>query len=245
MAGSRRKAAAVVVATLSVGLVACDALLGLGQYQDVACAFNCDAGEAGSDAAEAGTVPAPESGPDADASADTGADADASADTGVVTFPDSGPPVPTGHELWAHWPMPNPDASIGPESSTPLPHAMSYDAGADAGGAIAYDVVTGLSWLRAPQAASTYPQAWLYCGKVKGWRVPTRIELVSLIDFAQPSGTPTIDPAMFPTVLAVRTWTSSAVAGSTSAYWSVDFATGLTASSGTATQVVCVSGGTP
>ena len=251
MAGSRRKAATVGLAALSVTLVACDALLGLGQYQDVACAFDCDAGEPG-EAGEAGfvnRVDAAEAGFTSEGGmpmeGGTGADADAEADTGFVVLPESGPPVPTGHEIWAHWPMPNPDAAIGPESSTPLPHAMSYDAGAEGGSAIAYDVVTGLAWSRAPQAAATYVEAWQHCAKTTGWRVPTRIELVSLIDFTQPSGMPTIDPATFPTVLAARTWTSSSVAGSTSAYWTVDFATGLTASSGGATQVLCVEGGTP
>jgi hypothetical protein len=248
MAASRRQAAVVVVGMISLALAACDSLLGLGQYQDVACAPDCDSGTK-----ESGTGPSPDAAGDVDAAtviesgtdADAGADADA--DAGVITVPDAGWPVPSAHEVWAHWKMPNPDdAAISSESSTQLPNPMSYDAGADGGSMFAYDAVTKLTWLRLAAPATTYDKAWEACQQSGDWRVPTRIELVSLIDFTQPSGSPTIDPTVFPSVKAQPTWTASAVAGAGApTYWVVDFATGLTGYGGGGLQVLCVNGGTP
>jgi len=241
MAASRSLAAVGVCAAFALVLVACDALLGLGSYENVACAFDChDAAQ------EAAQGAGGDAGDERDAVTDGGAHD--VGDAGIVVTPDSGWPVPTAHELWAHWPMPNPDAAAGPDSE-PLPHTMTYDAGADdGGGPVVVDVVTRLSWSRQAQTASTYDDAWKACVFLgSGWRVPTRIELVSLIDFTQLSGSPTIEPSVFPSVKALPTWTSSAVAGDAApaSYWTVDFTTGLTASGGSASQVLCVSGGTP
>jgi hypothetical protein len=251
MAASRLRVAAIVVAASALALVACDAILDLGQYHnDGQCSYGCD--EAGYEASvapphdaapETADSPTPfESGADGEGGSDGSADADAT----VITMPDSGWPVPTAHEIWAHWPMPNPDAALSDESSTALPNQMAYDAGADGGSAIAYDSVTGLSWWRQGLPASSYENAWEAClglnspGSAYTWRVPTRIELVSLIDFTQ---VPTIRIATFFDV-GLPAWTSSAVAGDES-YWLVDFSTGLVLSGGSGAVVICVSGGTP
>jgi len=234
-----------VVGALALALVACDTLLGLGDYHDVACASDC-----GSATYESGTVPMPDAAPEAEAgpALESGADADASADagTGVIPVPDAGWPVPSVYEVWAHWKMPNPDdASIGPESSTPLPNPMTYTTGTDGGSTVAYDVVTKLNWWRQALPAPDYDSAWRAClGLGSDWRVPARIELVSLIDFTL---TPTIQTVTFLDAGGVPTWTSSAVPGDggSSVYWVVDFSTGLTVYGVGASQVLCVSGGMP
>ena len=236
MAVSRKRATVVVLGTISLALVACDTLLGLGSYDEVACAGHCDSGPEGG-------LPMPDAS-DAAMVIESGADAEAGADG--VTVPDGGyPPATAPHELWAHWPMPNPDASIGPESSTLLPHPMTYTLAADGGGVTAYDVVTKLSWWRQALSAMTYDAAGSACANVSpggGWRVPTRIELVSLIDFTR---TPTIETTTFLDAGGAHTWTSSAVPGDggPSEYWDVDFSTGLTGHGSAPSQVICVSGG--
>jgi hypothetical protein len=245
MGASRGAAALSALGACAFALAACDLLLGLETYRDLPCATDCGAEATGStfplDAALEADVAVP---------ADAPATADAEGGSGGVATPEGGWPVPTGHETWAHWPMPNPDASIVPDSSVSLPHTMGYDAGADGDASVVYDLVTQLRWSRDAASAADYDAAWGHCATLdgSGWRVPTRIELVSLVDFTQPSGIPTLDRAVFPSVPGARTWTSSAVAGDggPSGYWSVDFASGLTTSSGPlATQVLCVNGGTP
>ncbi|HEX3343762.1 MAG TPA: hypothetical protein VHS09_04275, partial [Polyangiaceae bacterium] len=102
MAASRRKASTALLATSSLALVACDALLGLGSYHDVACESGCDA------APDSSTLPkdggnAAETSPPFEAGTDADAEAASDADSGVVTF-EAGLPVPSAHEIWAHWP---------------------------------------------------------------------------------------------------------------------------------------------
>jgi hypothetical protein len=79
--------------------------------------------------------------------------------------------------------------------------------------------------------------------------VPTRIQLVSLIDFTQPAGNPTVDGLTFPGVPTQRLWTSSMVPSAADAgaqYWFVDFGTGLTVTASEqhmpANYVLCVKG---
>jgi hypothetical protein len=253
MGASRRIVA--LAAAAACALAACDALLGLDKYQDVACAFDC-----GVDAAETGPRPdAPdvmslpdvyEAAADASDASDAGDAADV-LDSDVVVTPEGGWPVPTGHEVWAHWPMPNPDAAIAPEASTLLPHPMAYDAGIDASSPVAHDTVTGLSWLREPfpSPVMSLGDAWSLCTGQPGgpWRVPTRIELVSLIDFTVPSGQMMIDRSTFPFTQPGPYWTSSPVPGDDgpAGYWTVAFNTGLASNSGPGLWVMCVKGGTP
>ncbi len=99
-------------------------------------------------------------------------------------------------EPWALWPMPNP-ASAG------LPHPAQYDT-SKAG--VVLDKVTGLTW-QATVSTSTY--AWAdakaYCaslslGGFKDWRLPSRIELVSIVDFTIAKPGPVLDPTACPSV---------------------------------------------
>lgn len=93
---------------------------------------------------------------------------------------------------WAHWPMPSPAGSG-------LPHPASYDT-SHAG--VVIDNVTGLFWQReVVQTQVTWALAQKYCealslGGFDDWRLPSRIELVSLIDLSRVG--PAIDTNAFP-----------------------------------------------
>jgi hypothetical protein len=239
------RALLVTLAMLATGALACDALLGLDAYSDVD--GSTDSGEAASDDASDASMDmtTPDGGPVVADAADAGDAAD-------VTDGDAGdaPPIfdgafdglpPTAY--WARWPMPNPDAAIAPGADAMLPNPMSYAGGGDAS-ATAVDRVTNLTWSTAASAASDYAAAVMKCQQMgPGWHVPTRIELVSLIDFTQ---IPTIDNATFPGTLPGTYWTASMVPvdAATPEYWVVDFSSGLTVQDQTASYVRCVQGGT-
>jgi hypothetical protein len=123
--------------------------------------------------------------------------------------------------------MPNP-ANAG------LPNPASYTEDLVKG--TVYDNVTGLTWEAAvnPNAQFTRTQAIKHC-QDQGLRLPTRIELVSLVDFTKPgvpfmgvdSGNPTIDPRFNPTP-AQRFWTSSIFTCNPNAPYYVSFDYGST-----------------
>jgi hypothetical protein len=225
---ARSRVVLAAVAVLAGCALACDALLGLGGYTEPDCIVDC------------GSVAAPEGGDATDAATDTStfdafdgtavldaSDGDAGDTSPVFDGPVDGPPLAL---LWARWPMPNPDAAAAPtiDASPSLPNPMAYDAGAEAGAA--FDVTTHLTWTRESFQANTFDGALAACaGLGSGWHVPTRIQIVSLIDFTQPIGTPKIDPVAFPATPAARFWTSSQVPvdAATPLYWFVDFSTGL------------------
>lgn len=109
-------------------------------------------------------------------------------------------------EAWASWPMPNPAATM-------LPHPTRYEV--DEARGIVKDSVTGLSWQRDfSPTPLTWDDAKTYCscasfGDEHDWRLPSRIELVSLEDFSRSS--PTIDSEAFPATPDENFWTSSPV----------------------------------
>ncbi|AUX42160.1 hypothetical protein SOCE26_035870 [Sorangium cellulosum] len=96
-----------------------------------------------------------------------------------------------GTHKWACWPMPNPAGSG-------LPNAASYT---DAGDGVVRDDVTCLEWQKSPPSESfTWDQAISYCdnltlGGSSDWRLPTRIEMTSIVDF---TSSPAIDRSAFP-----------------------------------------------
>jgi hypothetical protein len=152
-----------------------------------------------------------------DATADVGTDAPADAKHGADA------PVDVGGTACG-FTMPNP-ASAG------LPNPASYTANQD--GTIT-DHVTGLMWEATP-AADSFPidQAPAHCaGKAGGWRLPTRLELVSLLDFTVPFPGPMINP-IFANAPGDEFWTSTADAtvGAPGSAWVVHFGVGYTASS--------------
>ena len=140
---------------------------------------------------------------------------------------------------WALWPMPNPP-------STGLPNPASYDTGT---AGVVLDNVTGLMWQRAIDGKLfTSADAKSYCDNLSlaghgDWRLPSAIELYSLVDFTKSN--PSIDTAAFPNTPAVTFWSSSLLAGNSSGAWSVQFNYGFVSySSGTGTfRVRCVRGG--
>jgi hypothetical protein len=236
--------ATVVLAALAGSLAACEVLLGLGDFRRVSCAFDCDAGESGFAPGLDASVPDAD-----DAEAEAAADAGDASPAPVANVTDATPPEATAHEIWAHWPMPNPDAAIAPDSAVPLPNPMTYDAGQEGG---TLDWQTKLLWeTDGAQVASTYLEAWGHCSSLgPGWRVPTRIELVSLVDFTRYS--PSIDePPFARTQMMKPYWTSSVVwapdAGADAAvnYWTVWFNDGLVYPDHAGGYVRCVNGGMP
>jgi hypothetical protein len=133
--------------------------------------------------------------------------------------------------------MPNPAASG-------LPNAASYDT---SGPGVVVDVVTGLAWQRETgkethewAAANTYCSS-LSLGDRTGWRLPKRIELVSLVDFMRTA--PAIDASTFPETSS-NFWTSSAEPGADppTRAWQISFSGGAASISsvGVAERARCV-----
>jgi len=118
---------------------------------------------------------------------------------------------------WATWPMPN-------APSTGMPNPQSYDKSA-AGGVL--DRVTGLMWQRRVDPGNvTFDEANAKCERLdvrglRDWRLPSRIELVSIVDLAETQ--PSIDRDAFPRTPSDWFWTSSVSADSPTAAWYVYF----------------------
>lgn len=119
---------------------------------------------------------------------------------------------------FAAWPMPNGFGSS-------LPHAERLQLDGD----VARDPVTSLAWARTPVAAGNLSDAAASCrARGRGWRLPSRIELASIVDVQR---TPTIDGDAF-SAPADYFWTASAVAGRDDLVWTIYFGQGLTGPSG-------------
>lgn len=134
----------------------------------------------------------------------------AGADAGAVT-------------RWAQWPMPNPPA-------TTLNYPQNYDTSI---AGIVLDTVTKLQWQAATDGKlRTWPDALTYCAGLvlspttgAGWRLPSRIELISIWDYTQPV-LPAIGPSFLPLPNdggALTFWTASAQAGDPRNAWTVNF----------------------
>ena len=93
------------------------------------------------------------------------------------------------------------------------------------------DNVSGLVWQAVVGATfadlKTWQDAKTYCAGLTlaggGWRLPSRIELVSILDLTQPSGNAHIDFFTFPITPNEPFWTSSPVVGAPTNAWSVYF----------------------
>lgn len=136
---------------------------------------------------------------------------------------------------FAEWPMPD---SV-PGAKVPA----SYDLSTSALGFVT-DLVTTLSWQLEPPKryvgcsgkdkvlgdTCTWAEAKRYCHDLDldgtGWRLPSKIELESLIDFR--SAFPAIDVSVFPSDSGARFWTASTDASEPAEAWRVDFGQGTT-----------------
>jgi formylglycine-generating enzyme required for sulfatase activity len=94
-----------------------------------------------------------------------------------------------------------------------------------------YDSKTKLTWQQAvPATTYAWAAAKTYCAGVgatlggTGWRLPTRNELLTIVDYSRTN--PSIDPTAFPPTLANQFWSSSPLAGSSSNAWFVGFSFG-------------------
>jgi hypothetical protein len=98
-------------------------------------------------------------------------------------------------------------------------------------GDVVFDPVTNLTWQRAVSPTTMeWPAAGAYCaalvlGGRDDWRLPARIELVSLVDFTR--HTPTINTDAFPDTPSAWFWTSSTLADIPGFAWYVYFETGF------------------
>lgn len=200
--------------------------------------------DAGVDAGvDAGILPGGDAGRDAgeDAGADAGQDEDGGlVDAGWCPGTDC---VCNGYELcnwtddtfqcevddlWTHTVIP-PDAPGSSQyevfcpGSLPRWHAT--------GECLVTDTVTGLIWQQTPSTGVfTAAEAPIHCaglsygGFDSGWRLPSVVELSSLVDLNADPPIPAIDGNAFPNTPAVQFWTSTPYPAAYT--WYVDFATG-------------------
>ncbi len=100
------------------------------------------------------------------------------------------------------------------------------------------DTVTKLVWQQgvAPNNSSyTQLSAATYCTSLtsgpltSGWRLPTKQELETIIDFRAATA-PATDTTAFPGTPSLLFWTSTALAGTAGSGWMVHFASGVSAS---------------
>ena len=129
---------------------------------------------------------------------------------------------------WAEWPVPN-DVTEDPGS----PNAASYT---DNGNGTVTDNVTGLVWQQsAPSttftwgSASASGTAQYYCATLtlagySDWRLPSVIELSSLVDTADHF--PALNTTYFIDGQQTYFWSSTPLAGSSTSAWEVYFAIG-------------------
>jgi hypothetical protein len=165
VSSDRRIAIAVAAAALVIAGLGCEQILGLNDFTE-ADASACDG-----------------------AACDGGGGVDAPDDTQAldVVLPD----VVNATTSWAEWPMPSSDAEVA--------SGANPDSGAKfvTAGGVAADQITGLSWNLAasPGDFAKVEDAAAYCTSLgASWRLPTRIEIATLLDSA--AGPPSVTPAL-------------------------------------------------
>ncbi len=136
---------------------------------------------------------------------------------------------------WALWPMPNGKDDVSGGAPNPNAYVDNLD------GTVA-DQVTHLVWQqRVPTTGGasedgylTWPVANDYCATLSlaghdDWRLPSQIELVSLLDYSNlGTGQPPIASAYFPDTPADAFWSSTKSAASQTSAWTVYMDVGFT-----------------
>jgi hypothetical protein len=143
---------------------------------------------------------------------------------------------------FAGWKIPHPAGVEGGVSR------HDYDVSA---GDVVVDRVTGLMWQRRVDPGTrSWTEATAYCACLslagqEDWRLPTRMELVSIVDFTRDA--PAIDPAAFPDTPPAWFWTASRWAEDPSFAWYIYFENGFTnfIDQGATYQVRCVRPASP
>ncbi len=148
---------------------------------------------------------------------------------------------------WARWRMPNTLSEV--KLGAPDANLRAFDAGT---AGVLFDEVTGLYWsMSVGPATTSFEEANAYCAQLPGgWRLPTRIELVSLLDSTR-AGTsalvfpPEFDPALADGGSPPLIWTSSdyrPILNNALQYWYVSSTFGevIAAPNNSAAGVLCV-----
>ena len=122
---------------------------------------------------------------------------------------------------WAEWPMPNTPPDV-PQA----PNPASY---ADGGDGTVIDNVTALNWQKAVSGTYAWQDAATYCAGLglaghSDWRLPTFIELASIVDYGKMG--PAADPNYFSEASVF--WSSTPAANSASNALTINFNTGQT-----------------
>ncbi len=108
------------------------------------------------------------------------------------------------------------------------------------GGIMVQDNVTQLIWevktddggVQDKDNTYNWNAAIAYCedlplGGYNDWRLPSREELRSIVDYSIPYPGPTIDTSYFPNTVSSYYWSSTTYASSTGSAWHVYFSSGL------------------
>jgi hypothetical protein len=238
----RPAAGLVLVGALGAG---CDALLNIPSQET----YEGDGGPQ-RDATLPADVGADAATSDADGGQDaTLADARQDAHDAGDAASEAGPDCATTPDTdWANWPMPNSSQDIEAGSPNPASYVDNHDA-------TVTDVVTGLMWQQQPAPTTlAWNDAGKFCKDLRlathaDWRLPSYIELVSLLDYGDAS--PVVNASYFPGTPQNYFWSSTPFTSSSTQYppsaWFVDFAYGENSNDMlTSTYYVrCVRGASP
>lgn len=234
-----------------LSLAACQQLLGLDKLK------NCDDGECAdaSSQPDASDGSIPDGGPDADAG-DGGDVPDTS-----IPFPDGSTPSD-----WVNFRMPattgglvdaasfSGDAAILKEDAAILAYRpgnaylQTFSTVMTDAGPLPFDNVSKRTWIALELATGSFDSAQKQCALVDG-RVPSRIELVSLLEPSKPGDAGYVRPEAFggkpvPQNLAFWSSTVSRDGDGGFSFWIMDFSTGTTfrqaAVGGTQRGILCV-----